>query len=320
MDNVYQQARDDEQTPPETSDLPPVPEASDAREMSPDARKRSYASPEEDGNFLKRPMGVLGSIVVILIVVGYALLSSDMIPPIREWHRPDHSQTLEEAYASGAPRIDKTWSLNDLRTFITYVDSIEPDRYPRYGSEKSGQLFQKFLESSLVLAEDGTPRNGRPGPANNIILVAVELLMTYSRANDAREANYVTEIAHLIGVQLAASESVITGGTFDHFDPNDPRDVESIASARAGITMTLEGTLGFLANPAMGREESRIIASYLLDHGVSMFRFLSPGKQEKILAIAEEVWRSLPHDASARKPMGQFISQTKQIHAASAED
>jgi hypothetical protein len=319
MDNVYRQARDDEQTPPETSDLPPVPEASDAQVMSPEALKKFYASSETNGNFLKRPIGLFGSIVVVLAIVGYSLLEVGMIPPIRDWHRPDHSQTLEEAYAAGAPRVDQAWDLTDCQAFIAYVDSIEPDSYPCYASEKSGELFRKFIHSSLRLAEDGTPRNGRPGPANDIMMVAVELLMTYARANDAGEANYALELSHLLSLQLAASESVISGGTFDHLDPDDPSQAPHLSAARSGVAMMLEGILECLKEPSLGPEESRVITASLLDHGLPMFRFLGPSKQEKVITIAESTWKSLPHRSSARKSMGQFISQIKQIHAASAE-
>ena len=317
MDNVYRQARDDKQTPPETSDLPPVPEASDTQKMSPEARKKLYAPPETHSKFGNRPIGLLGGTVVILITVGYALLSSGMIPPIRDWYRPDHSQTLEQAYASGAPSVDQPWTFEEYRACQAYLESIDPKHYPRSGSKKSGKLFNHLLQTPTRMLDQakrtGSEEDIRTAAETGPILSACSRL--YFEALGKGEGKYGTELAHLGGANLHYARML-----FALYDV-PPERMDMIDQLTFS---TLESTLKtFDEDVPFSDEDRQIIGKYLVADGPGLFRLLKPSSQKIIIALAEETKQGMTGDLgskSVRSLLGQFIKQIKHIHATSAED
>ena len=324
MDNPYARTPDDTPASRPAPNLPPVPD--DAPEMPLPLHKQ---------DLFKGRFGILGGIVTIIVVVAlvvlYALHETDS-ERNRNKRAADHSQTLEQAYASGAPRIDKPWTVDDYRAFQTYVKSLDANKYPRYNSPKSGALFRKVISSSTEATKNTAPiwdpnnienaswevedipvstSDSQAEAPLNFMTVFAQCAMPYIDAHNTREAYYGIEIAHLTGTTLIATRELFTGPDIAAMR-NDPEMAEFYRPMSSALETQLETTFSDMLISA--KVEQTIIARYLLDNGPALFECLMQADQKKIVTQTRRTWSAM-EDAKARDLISQFAVTIENIHA-----
>jgi hypothetical protein len=326
MDNPYAQTPDD--APASKPDLPPIPDDAPKAHLPPHKR-----------NIFKGRFGVLGGLITIIAVVALIAYTSGIIPPVSEWYQPDHSQTLEQAYAAGAPRIDKTWTLDDYRAFQTYVESVDPDAYPRYDSTKSQALFRKVVRSVSEARENALPTwdpenienaswelddmtqrgsQSQTEASLKMMSIIAQCAMPYLQANNAREADYSLEMAHLMGAGMVAARGVATDPFFANMSA-DPRMANQFETMSSAITAHLEAVLADMTQTGFSDDERAVIARAILENGPALFEFLSPADQKRIIARTQEAIKKI--DGKRTRPiMRQFAVKIERSHASTTAE
>jgi replicative superfamily II helicase len=136
---------------------------------------------------------VIYSLVLVLILVTGYTLSGPYI---------DKSQTVHEARKSGAPVINKVWTLKEYELFYVYLASLPDDvDYPMLSSEKSSELFNRFINSLDKVVEKPLEDSLVFTKIIKLKNISHKILKLYVD-KDIKTQKYTDEIAHLYGVQI----------------------------------------------------------------------------------------------------------------------
>jgi hypothetical protein len=231
-------------------------------------------------------------------LLALALASALPAPP------PDGSLTPTEYVALGMAAPDRTWSPADYETAAIVLEKLtseDASRLPRYGSERSGKVFARFVAAGdMATFIANAPPSQRVPFAVQMMLAAKRIAFAYI---DPASRGMVMdrELAECQGLLLATGAQA--SETLDEFlarlpsdDPNRAQREKGLEQVRSGFSQMLSGALLTLTEHATYREESRrslalsvrAYAPRLLKHMSELQRLESRRRIDQLVPIEQD--------------------------------
>jgi len=167
----------------------------------------------------------------------------------------DKSQSLEEAYRFGAPSVEKYWDADDYEKFSNYLSKISEDALPLYKSKKSGELFNRLINSISqdVFEDQNISINEKMEIAVRFIDATGRIVKRYG-FSIMKNVDYSSEFAHLLGIVLTNFNQINPLlndflKTIDKHDETYEIRMEGLDQFKNGVFKTIKGTLICLTEP-----------------------------------------------------------------------
>src|SRR5262245_49559792 len=175
----------------------------------------------------------------------------------------DTSLSLEDYIAAGVPAYDRKWTSADMAKAYKALQKVAKDkrRMPRYGSERSGQLFDRITsEENLAFLEDGSTRlSTRCSEYFQYIEAAQGIGNMYASLVET-DKGYASEMVEIIG---AAQRAVRAGlkvmdERLAEFEKSDPRRAKEASDLiKGGMAQMATGCLETLENLPSQQTQAR---------------------------------------------------------------
>jgi hypothetical protein len=222
-------------------------------------------------------------------------------PPERRPAFDDTSLSLDAYIAAGMPSYDRTWTASDIEKALKVLQKLAKvkGQLPRYGSERSGQLFDRITsEDNLEFCDDPSdPLTKRMSTYSQYTdaLRGIDGLYTSAFATDSAYRPDCVEIVNGAG-QRAVSRGLKLGveivSALDKSDPSYARKVKGLDLMKRGAATMAAGCLQALEDiPGEHSHTRKRLVSHLKATWPDNFPRLPPGSRAEILVTLQELAR-----------------------------
>jgi len=118
--------------------------------------------------------------------------------PHRDWRVPtDGSLEAAQYEHLGVPSVERAWASQDHLQALSVLQSVDRENLPRFGSPRSGRVFDRLTESFERAVKDPQSLRSRPG----------EVPPTLGELYEARESDKLFFDRELVEIQIAAARA-----------------------------------------------------------------------------------------------------------------